>query len=633
MGRHTWVLTTTSLSILLALVLLDGCAKHGPGAVNAPPETGLTFAPEPGDTTALRVGFSWFGTDPDGEVVRYWTRADSGAWRGTTATETLLVLSDAGDRTCAATRHVFEVRAEDDAGELDPTSASVTFVARNSLPETEIIAGPSGLTAQYAFFEWRGWDYDGIVASYAWELLWRESASGEWIVVVERDSIPPDEVSTFFGPLSGQHRFDVWSIDDEGAADPTPASRSFVAAYYVDGPELLVRTNVLGDHEFMGPSWASKYDTPTDVFEGDVLVFDWSATVLAGTELIGYSYAFDDTTDWGSSYSLNDVHLEVVPATGQHSLYLKVLDSLGMETRARLCVNVAPTGRDHVLLVDDYDYREELPPGAGWGTDAMRDAFYDTLTMACQRPVVEWSVEEHLGEPPGVEAMRNASSMIWYYDQDDASLGRAFDAPGALDYVPLAGYLRVGGNVVLAGHKGLAHITGETQYPMTFSASDTAPRKVFVRDRLGIGSAENSGGNANKQSPWTYGYCFYGAVPGETSVPEGTRAGFVPVYIDSVGPGGYPEPGKWFLYTSSMDDYSRAGLPYLEALQPYDGSTIEAAVTDAFLNMNFQGETSVVLRYTGTDRGNACYFGFPLYYMQTDQMVALFDELYSLIGE
>ncbi|MBN2565414.1 MAG: hypothetical protein JXB46_06855, partial [Candidatus Eisenbacteria bacterium] len=70
-----------------------------------------------------------------------------------------------------------------------------------------------------------------------------------------------------------------------------------------------------------------------------------------------------------------------------------------------------------------------------------------------------------------------------------------------------------------------------------------------------------------------------------------------------------------------------------EAVYPFDGHSIEAYYIDAFLNVNFAGATCSVLRPTGTGHGNVCYFGFPLYYLQTAQVRAVFEKLLPLFGE
>jgi hypothetical protein len=642
MGRHTPLLVPAVLIALVTVILLTGCEKLDPGPLsgNQPPDTRLSIEADRGDTTSLRVAFAWSGEDPDGSVVRFWTRLDSLEWVRTARPDTVLVLSldDAVLEDGSPAPHVFAVRAEDNEGEFDPTPAAIEFTARNTLPETEIISGPAGVACPIVRFEWRGWDYDGVVVGYGWALHWWDSAYSEWVWVAGDDDVPPDEFALTIGPIAGLHRFEVWSIDDAGESDGTPAFREFSSNPVLDGPKLYVHTNFVGTLVFRGHDWATPPADSFDIFEGEHLTFNWIATSEdCGGDVLGYSYAYDDTTDWGLSYSLDDVHFEVTPEPGEHTFYLSAIDDLGMITRGRVCVNVAQMTREYVLLVDGWDYHESIAP---WGTDEQRDTFYDTLTMACSRPVVTWDMAEHVvggsPRPPDVSTMAGASTVLWFYDQDCEELDLTFD-PYQAEYLSLAGYVRAGGNLVLAGWKGLSQMAGGASYPMEFTAGDTARERVFIRDQLGIRFADNSGSAANKDSPWSYGYCFYGAVPGETSVPGGDRGDLTPVYIDSVGPGGYPEAGKWPVYTWQSppypEGYVRAGPAYVEKLDAYGGEPIEASVIDAYLNMNYEGEPCVVLRYTGTDRGNTCYFGFPLYYTQTDQAVALFDRIWEMFGE
>jgi hypothetical protein len=234
-------------------------------------------------------------------------------------------------------------------------------------------------------------------------------------------------------------------------------------------------------------------------------------------------------------------------------------------------------------------------------------------------------------QPADAQTLAGASTVIWYCDQENPAIELIYDAY----YNPydwLAGYVRSGGNLILLGFSVLGNITGET-YPIALSPQDAGLARAFVRDVLGIGYAECSGWAANKSSPWSYGYCFYGAAPGGTGIPGGRVIDLEPMYIDSVGAGGFPEPGKWLLYTSDFPSYTRCGLPSVEAVQPYDGHAMEAYGIDAFLNYNFEGETCSLLSPTGTGRGNVCYFGFPLYYLQTAQVRAVFDRLLPLFGE
>ncbi len=630
------------LALMVAVALLSGCSKQDPGGVrqNLPPETTLAFVSDAGDTTDARVHLRWFGTDPDGEVVGYFARWDTLDWFSVFVTDSVFVLTvrDSSDSSASYCAHTFSVKSVDNDGEEDPTPATVTFTARNTFPETEITHGPGSVSSPMVCIEWRGWDYDGVVVGYGFKLYVREGA--EWVEVAGDDNLPPDELALQFGPLVGLHRFEVWSIDDMGALDPTPAAIEFSCNPELAGALLRIRTNVFGNHKFRGLVWSPAYNEPIEIFDGEELVFDWIAEEdeISSCPILGFSYAFDDTTDWCQNYSMYDTHFEVAPGPGEHSLYVAVLGQAGVETRGRIYFDVIATSLDeYILVVDDYDWWESGNPI--WGTDADRDAFYDTLTAGYARPPLQWDTAEHGDqEPPDVATLAGASTVVWYCDDSDATppaLAGLFDPfhPDYSDYCSLSGYIRVGGNLLLCGYKALGHITGEP-YPITIAASDTTAGRVFARDYLRVGNAVNSGMAANPDSPWTYGFCFYGAVPGGTGIPGGRIVDLEPMYIDSVGALGYPEPGKWWLYADPpLPNYSRCGLGQIDVFEPYDACPIETHGVEAFLNMNFQGRTCVLLSPTGADRGNVCYFGFPLYYLQTAQVKAVFDKLLPLFGE
>ena len=86
-------------SLLALLCVLGGAPIHGcADSVDPPPppealapDTELTYAPVPGDTTSFRVRFYWTGSDKDGEVVRFRFAIDADSmrpareWTATTA--------------------------------------------------------------------------------------------------------------------------------------------------------------------------------------------------------------------------------------------------------------------------------------------------------------------------------------------------------------------------------------------------------------------------------------------------------------------------------------------------------------------------------------------------------------------
>jgi hypothetical protein len=620
---------------VVAALVLGGCERMDPGLVAQalPPETTLIVAEAHRGLSDHSIHFVWSGEDPDGAVVGFLVDRDAEGWVRVATTDSVVVVpcAELEGTSGGPVKHTFSVRAVDEDGLEDPTPASLSFTGRNILPETEITAGPSGITGPMVNFEWHGWDADGYIAGYEYELyLWE---SYQWFLVFESGPLGPEETSVIFGPIAGRHRFDVWSIDNEGGIDPTPASREFISNPELAGARLTIKTNFVGTHVFRGVVWPQSYNDPTPILEEPLLTFGWVASAEDyGGQIVGYSYAYDDTIPW-PAWSLESTHFDVPAELGEHSVYVRVLDNANVITRARICYEVYETTlSEYVLVVDDYDWHEEEEP---WGTDVDRDAFYETLTGECVRPVVQWDALEHMvggvPQPPDIETLAGASSVIWYVDHETTSLTVAFDDVERA-YVALGGYVRVGGNLILCGFEPIAHIVGEP-YPINVTSADTTAGRAFVRDVLGVGFAESSGTNADKAVPWEYGYCFYGADAGGTGVPESRVVDLEPMYIDSVGVGGYPEPGKWPVYTWPEHNYSRCGLPRIERIEPYGCESLVAFEIDAFLNMGFDDRPCMVLSYTGTGRGNVCYMSHPLYYLQTPQVVAVFDKLLPLFGE
>ncbi len=631
-------LVVAALGCLVAFVsAISGCTKTSPVSTspNRAPETTLTVRGNPIAGGARQVLLQWIGSDEDGSVDHYVVRLDTLDWHEVTRTESVFVFPGRTRRPSLVDEeetHSFTVKAVDDRGEEDPTPAVVWFTPRNELPETEIVDAPASLTGPMVFIEWIGTDPDGVIAAYDYRLsVWEYGE--EWVQVVPDPAVAPsvtvgpEVTSVFFGPIAGLHRFEVWATDNEGGVDPTPAECEFTCNPELAGALLSVSTNFIGTHRFRGPVWPDRYNTPVEIFQ-EHLTFSWSADASAyGGEVVGYRHAFDDTSSW-PAWSLEDRTFEITPEPGQHSLYVHVLDNANVMTRARIFIDVFEVGLcQYILLVDDYHMWEYNPI---WGTDADRDAFYDSLLCCCERPVIEWNPEEHMAhgapQPPDVATLAGASTVIWYADSALAVLGEVFDNPLCHRYSSLAGYVRTGGNLLLCGSRVLGTITGEP-YPMAITSADTTSSAVFVRDQLGIGRADNSGSAANPDYPWNYGYCMLGAVP----TPAGEALGFEPVYVDTGDCD--VQPGKWWLYCDPpLPNYARCGLN-VEKFRPCEREALEIYATDSYLNPNYEGETSVMLCLSGDDHGNVCYMGFPLYYLKTFQVKALFDNLLPMFGE
>ncbi len=98
--------------------------------INSPPETNITQ--HPNQTTSVRdVFFAWSGNDMDGSVTLYEFRLDYGNWTQTTSQNLDYLNLSSGD-------HVFQVRAMDNRGLLDPSPATFNFTITKSWCEREL---------------------------------------------------------------------------------------------------------------------------------------------------------------------------------------------------------------------------------------------------------------------------------------------------------------------------------------------------------------------------------------------------------------------------------------------------------------------------------------------------------------
>jgi hypothetical protein len=645
-----WVRKLAVLTMLMAVLasgLILGCSKFDPGDrdPNLPPQTTLSFSPDEGGTANYRVRMNWFGWDEDGEVVFFetaWDKPDTVAswsrWiemsgNRVVSTDSIFMLraADEYDEEQGYAIHSFGVRAVDNEGARDASPESLNFTAATALPETRIDEGPAVVTGPMVRFVWSATDFDGVISYYYYRLYRKEL--GEWVQVApdpevaESIRVEADINNVLFGPIAGLHRFEVWAEDDAGAIDQTPARVDFTCNPELAGPLLTIFTNVFGNHTFRGPVWPDRYNFPEPIFDGERLQFFWTADASDyGGEIVGFRHAYDDTSTW-PAWSIFDRRFQVVPTIGRHSLYVSALDNANVVTRARMYFDVVEASLDdYILVVDDYNNNEW---NEQWGTDEDRNNFYNRILSGYVRPIFEWEPADHIEEepqPPDVDGLRGASTVLWYCDSAGATIEDLFD-PFTPTYNSLAGYVRVGGNILLCGREVLAQIA-PGQYPIAIDPSDTTSAGVFLRDFLHLRRAENSGSNAQQSAPWKYGYCMHGAVP--TAVGE--ALGFEPVYVDSGDCDG-GEPGKHFMFCRPPgDNYHRAGLN-VDRLTTYQGSALEIYGIDSFLRTAWDGGTNVILYLSGDSNGNACYIGFELYYCQEDQVHAMVDRIMALFGE
>ncbi len=168
-------------------------------------------------TSETAAEFAFGGSDSGGSgVAAYECRIDStqsADWHACSSPKQYTGLADGS--------HTFEVRAIDQAGNVDQTPAARSWTIDATAPTTQIDAGPSSLVATAkAEFAFSGADAGGSgVASYECRLDSTQEA--DWQACVSP--------KTYEGLSDGSHSFEVRAVDHAGNADGTPAASTWVA--------------------------------------------------------------------------------------------------------------------------------------------------------------------------------------------------------------------------------------------------------------------------------------------------------------------------------------------------------------------------------------------------------------------
>ncbi|NOX38209.1 MAG: hypothetical protein GXO78_11825 [Calditrichaeota bacterium] len=217
-------------SVFLVLMIgLGGCErKTSPANPNVPPNTTLANIPVEGDTLFALVTLHWDGEDDDGYIAgyeyRYIThhlfRGDSVVtpWVRTEATSVTIPFESSD----SLNYQTFQVRAVDNAGDVDPTPAERHFYTYQTIhPVTEILFPQD--EQQFFIIEqvtdwWPGIqlrftarDEDGEVVEYAWRV-----DEGDWNWTTDTSVyITPEH----FQPLDGWHVLRVTSRDNTNLLD------------------------------------------------------------------------------------------------------------------------------------------------------------------------------------------------------------------------------------------------------------------------------------------------------------------------------------------------------------------------------------------------------------------------------
>ena len=178
------------------------------------PQTQIDTQP-PAPSNSSSASFTFSDTDTGGSgVASFQCRLDStqeAAWGACGSPKSYSSLADGS--------HRFEVRAIDQAGNVDATPASFTWTIDTGAPTTSVDSRPPALSSSSsASFTFSGTDVGGSgVAGFQCRLDSTQAA--DWATCTS-----PRNLSAL---ADGSHTFEVRAIDQAGNVDATPASSTW----------------------------------------------------------------------------------------------------------------------------------------------------------------------------------------------------------------------------------------------------------------------------------------------------------------------------------------------------------------------------------------------------------------------
>ena len=235
------------------------------------------------------------GSDTGSGVGGFECRLDSAQaedWSACASPKTYASLGDGS--------HKFEVRAVDQAGNLDASPASFEWTVNTTAPQTQIDAHPNALSASAAVkLEFSGSDAGGSgVASYQCRLDSAEAA----------DWHPCSSPKEYTGLADGSHEFEVRAIDQAGNADATPAS--FEWTVDTTAPQTQIDAQ------------------PANLSASAAAAFEFSGSDTAGSGVASYECRLDSTepSAWAACSSPKAYSSL---ADGSHKFEVRAIDQAG----------------------------------------------------------------------------------------------------------------------------------------------------------------------------------------------------------------------------------------------------------------------------------------------------------------
>lgn len=287
-------------------------------ADNTPPDTSITAGPT-GWINVQSATFSWTGSDDvtaTANLVYSW-RLDGGAWSAySSATTTTLTGLAEGS-------HTFDVRAKDEAGNVDPTPATRSFSVDTVKPTSSVNALPTYETSRSFMISYAVNDpapSSGVASVH----LWYKAPGGVWT-----DYGAFTSGGTFTATQDGAYEFYAIASDNAGNVESAPVSAD--ASTTVDTTKPVSSVGSLPTYET-----SLTFNVP----------FTASDTGGSGVNYVELYYRKDggSWTKYGTTFTSTPISF-TASADGFYEFYTRATDNAGN-------VEDAPASADASTTVD-----------------------------------------------------------------------------------------------------------------------------------------------------------------------------------------------------------------------------------------------------------------------------------------
>jgi hypothetical protein len=397
---------------------------EGPGDVT-PPDTTIVGGPT-GTTSSRTATFRWSSNEPQAHAQ---CRLDGAAW------------TDCGDEITysglADGQHVFEARAHDPAGNIDPTPASRTWTVDTTAPDTSITSGPSGTVASTS----ASFSFTSSESGASFEC---RLDTGAWASCSSPRSLS--------GLADGAHTFEVRARDAAQNVDATPASRTWT----VDTP----------DPDTTPPT--------TEIESGPPALTNSSgATLTFSSNEPGATFECRLGGAWGACSSPKTY---ASLADGLHTFEVRARDAAGN-------VDATPASREWRSDTRAPETRIDAGPTAPDGSFAFA-ADEEGATFACRMDAGAWTPCSSPHAPAAVAAGDHVFAV------------RATDAAGNADATPAERAFTVAGDPPVKPGTGDAGGTGDPAGGTDPGAGDSG--RTGETDRTGGDTGRTGGSDASR---------------------------------------------------------------------------------------------------------------------------------------